>query len=75
MATGYARRYHPDEGLSDGCISSPRHADQRRQAMANRVSPLDIAGLGDKQYHGEDGGYDPLTIPIVQKCGYTENNS
>ena len=43
--------------------------------MANRVSPLDIAGLGDKQYHGGDDGYDPLTIPIVHKCGYTEINS
>jgi hypothetical protein len=43
--------------------------------MTNKVSPLDIAGLGDKRYHGGDKGYNPLTIPIVHKCGYMEINS
>jgi hypothetical protein len=75
MASGYTRPYHTDEGLSGGCIFSPCHANRRRQAMVNKVSPLDIAGLGDKRYHGGGKGYNPLTIPIVHRCGYTEINS
>jgi hypothetical protein len=43
--------------------------------MANKVSPQHIAGLSDKRYRGGDKGYDPLTIPIVHRCGYTEINS
>ncbi len=43
--------------------------------MANKVSPLDIPGLGDERYHRGDGEYNPFTIPIVQRCGYTEINS
>jgi hypothetical protein len=75
MASGYTRPYHPDEELAGGCISSPCRADCKRQAMEDRVSPLDIAGLGDKQYHGGDGGYVPLTMHLVHQCGYTKLNS
>ncbi len=46
MASGYTRPYHPNKELAGGCISSPCHADCKRQAMKNRVSPLDIAGPG-----------------------------
>ncbi len=75
MASGYTRPYHPDKELAGGCISTPCHADRKRQAMENRVSPLDIPGLGDKQYHKGDGGYVPLTMHLVHQCGYTELNS
>ncbi len=75
MASGYTRPYHPDEELAGGCISSPCHADHKRQAMENRVSPLDIAGLGDKQYHGGDGGYVPLIMHLVHQCSYTKLSS
>jgi hypothetical protein len=74
MASGYTRPHHPNKGLSGGCISSPYHANCRQQAMANKVSPLDIAGLGDKCYHGGDKGYVPLTMNIVHRCGYMEIN-
>jgi hypothetical protein len=74
MASGYTRPYHPNEELAAGCISSPRHADHKRQAMENRVSPLDIAGLGDKQYHGGGEGYMLLTMHLVHQCGYTKLN-
>jgi hypothetical protein len=43
--------------------------------MANKVSLLDIAGLGDKCYHGGEEGYVPLTMNIVHRCSYTEINS
>jgi hypothetical protein len=75
MASGYTRPYHPNKKLAGGCISSPHHADCKRQAMENRVSPLDIPGLGDRQYHGGDGGYVPLTMHLVHQCSYTKLNS
>jgi hypothetical protein len=75
MASGYTRPCHPDKELAGGCISSPRHADHKRQAMENRVSLLDIAGLDDKQYHGGGRGYVPLTMHLVHWCGYTKLNS
>ena len=65
MASGYTRPHHHKDKLAGGCITSPRHADWRRQAMANRISLLDIAGLGDMKYHGGDNGYVPLTMKIV----------
>jgi hypothetical protein len=65
MASGDTRPHHHKDKLAGGCITSPRHADWRRQAMANRISLLDIAGLGDMKYHGGDNGYVPLTMKIV----------
>ena len=74
-ASGYGGPHHHEEEFSGGCISSPRHVDRRRQALANKISPLDIEGLSDKQYHGGVIGYVPLDITLVHKCGYTEINS
>jgi hypothetical protein len=72
MTSGYVRPTHHDEKLSGGCIVSPRHANCRRQAMANKVSPLNIDRLGDVRYHGGVKGYVPLTMNVVHRCGYTE---
>ena len=58
-----------------GEIISPRNADRRRQALADKISPLDIARLGNVRYHGGVHGYHPLTMTIVHRCGFTEINS
>jgi hypothetical protein len=39
------------------------------------VSWYDTAALADKDYHGGVRGFDPLTIRIIKKCGYTAINS
>ena len=53
-----------------GRITSPRHIDRRRDALKAKKSPLDIAALGNRAYHGDDDGYDRLTESIVHACGY-----
>ena len=63
-----------DESLG-GEIISPRNADRRRQALVDKISPLDIARLGNVRYHGGVHGYNPLTMSIVHRCGYTAINS
>ena len=63
-----------DESLG-GVIVSPRNADRRRQALALRISPFDIARLGNVRYHGGTNGYQPLTEGIIHRCGYKEINS
>jgi len=57
-----------------GMIVSPRNADRRWQALAQRISPFDVARLGNIQYRGTHG-YEPLTEGIIHRCGYTEINS
>ena len=56
-------------------IVSPRNADRRWQALAQRISPFDVARLGNVRYHGGSHGYQPLTEGIIHRCGYTEINS
>jgi hypothetical protein len=75
IATGYVKPTHHDEESSGGRIISPRNADRRRQAMLNKVSPLDIERLGDIHYHGGVEGFVPLTMTVVHRCGYTEINT
>jgi hypothetical protein len=43
--------------------------------LAQRISPFDIARLGNVRYHGSTHGYQPLTEGIIHRCGYTEINS
>ncbi len=64
-----------DDDSLGGMIVSPRNADRRRQVLAARISPLDVARLGNVRYHGGVKGYSPLTMAIVHRCGYTELNS
>ena len=71
-----------DDGMDDeddmslgGIIVSPQNADRRRQALAQRISPFDIARLGNVHYHGGRNGYQPLTAQIIHRCGYMEINS
>ena len=64
-----------EEMMLGGVIISPRNADRRCQALAQRISPFDIARLGNVRYHGEKDGYHPLTAQIIHRCGYTEINS
>lgn len=58
-----------------GSITSPRHADRRRQAANARVSPFDIAALANTKYHGGNDGYYTLTPSIIHNCGYTAINT
>ena len=63
--------YHDDDASLGGMIISPRNTDRRRQALAQRISPFDVARLGDARYHGGSHGYQPLTERIIHRCGYT----
>ena len=64
-----------DEDSLGGMIVSPRNADRRRQALAQKISPFDVARLGNVRYHGGTNGYHPLTASIIHRCGYTEIHS
>ncbi len=64
-----------DAASLGGVIVSPRNADRRHQALAQRISPFDIARLGNVRYHGGTHGYQLLTEDIIHRCGYTEINS
>ena len=55
-------------------IVSPWNPDQRRQALAQRISPFNVARLGNVRYHGGTHGYQLLTEGIIHRCGYTEIN-
>jgi len=66
------RRHDDDEEESmGGIIVSPRNADRRRDALAQRISPFDIARLGNVRYHGGVNGCYPLTERMIHRCGYT----
>ena len=69
------RLQEEDDDSLGGMIVSPRNADRRRQALVARISPLDVARLGNVRYHGGVKGYYPLTMAIVHRCGYTALNS
>ncbi len=66
--------YADDDASLGGMIVSPRNADRHRQALAQRISPFDVARLGNVRYHGGTHGYNPLTEGIIHRCGYTEIN-
>ena len=65
-------QYDDDDTSLRGINISPWNADQRRQALAQRISLFDIARLGNVRYHGGTHGYQPLTEGIIHRCGYTE---
>jgi hypothetical protein len=56
-----------------GQIISPRHWDCRQQVQLAGHSPLDVAALGCKEYHGNQHGYYPLTADIILCCGYQDS--
>jgi hypothetical protein len=68
-------RKDDDDDSLGGMIVSPRNADRRRQALAQKISPFDVARLGNIRYHGGTHGYNPLTESIIHRCGYTEIHS
>ncbi len=51
MSQQWRMRNEEDESLG-GEIISPRNADRRQQALVDKISPLDIARLGNVRYHG-----------------------
>ena len=55
-----------------GQIISPRHWDRRQMAYSAGHSPLDVAALGCREYHGYQRGYYPLTPAIISRCGYRD---
>ncbi len=63
-----------EEASLGGHIISPRNADRWRQALAKKMSLLDVAQLRNARYHGGTKGYEPLTMSIVHHCEYTEIN-
>jgi hypothetical protein len=68
-------QYNDDDASLGGMIVSPRNADRHWQALAQRISPFDVACLSNARYHGGSHGYQPLTEGIIHRCGYTEINS
>ena len=48
----HIRLQEEDDDSLGGMIVSPRNADRRRQALVARISPLDVARLGNVRYHG-----------------------
>jgi hypothetical protein len=58
-----------------GGINLPRIVDRRHQALVLKISPMDIACLGNAQYHGGTHGYIPLTMTIIHNCSFTELNT
>jgi hypothetical protein len=72
------REEDDDEGgyaMMGGPINSPRNIECFRQARQRGMSRYDMAALADKDYHRDVRGFDPLTIRIIKKCGYTAINS
>jgi hypothetical protein len=67
-------QYDDNDASLGGMIVSPWNADRRRQGLAQRISPFDVARLGNVRYHGGTHGYQPLTEGIIHRCGYTEIN-
>jgi hypothetical protein len=68
-------RHDDDDDSLGGMIVSPRNADRRRQALAQKISPFNVARLGNIRYHGGTNGYTPLTESIIHRCGYTKIHS
>jgi hypothetical protein len=64
-----------EEASLGGRIVTPRHADRRRQALASKISPMDIVRFGNMRYHGGPCGYTQLMMNIVHNCGFTELNT
>jgi hypothetical protein len=61
--------------MMGGPIKSPSNIEQFRQARQRGMSQYDTAALANKDYHGGERGFDPLTIRIIKNCGYTAINS
>jgi hypothetical protein len=64
-----------EEASLGGQIIFPRNAECRWQALASKISPMDIACLGNMRYHGGTHGYIPLTMTIIHNCSFTELNT
>ena len=56
--------------LMGGPIKSPSNVERFRQACQLGMSRYDTAALADKDYHGGVRGFDPLTMRIINNCGY-----
>jgi hypothetical protein len=69
---GYGEEEEASLGIQ---ITLPRNFDPQHRALAKRISPKDVACLGDVHYHGGVDGYYPLTESIIHNCGYTELNT
>jgi hypothetical protein len=63
-----------EEASLGGHIVSPQNMDRQLQALAENISPLDVAQLGNACYHGGAKGYELFTMSIIHHCGYTEIN-
>ncbi len=54
-----------DDASLAGHTISPRNANRWHQALAKKISLLDMAQLGNARYHGGTKGYEPLSMLIV----------
>ncbi len=64
-----------DAHTTPGRIVSPRHIDRPRIATTTWISPHDIAGLANRNYHGGELGFYTLDCKTIHACGYTEINT
>ncbi len=64
-----------DEHITPGHIVSPHHIDRCCIAATTRISPHNIAGLANRNYHGRELGFYTLDCKTIHACGYTEINT
>jgi hypothetical protein len=70
-----SRASFANANMTPGQIVLPHHIDCRKATATNRISPHNIAGLANKNYHSGELGFYTLDCKIIHACGYTEINS
>jgi hypothetical protein len=58
-----------------GHIVLPCHINPCRVAALTWISPHNIAGLANKNYHGKELGFYTIDCKIIHACGYTKINT
>jgi hypothetical protein len=61
-----------DTHTTGGHIVLPCHINRCHIAATTWISPQDIAGLANKNYHGGELGFYTLDCKTIHTCGYTE---
>jgi hypothetical protein len=64
-----------DAHTTPGHIILPHHINRHCVATSTRISPHDIAGLANKNYHGGELGFYTIDCKIIHACGYTKINT
>jgi hypothetical protein len=63
-----------DTHTTPGHIILPCHIDRCCLAATTRISPHDIVGLANRNYHSKELGFFTLDCKTIYACGYTKIN-